>query len=391
HNLIGWWIVNTIVRPYVRHKYHLTYKKFKDSKKRQYLVLINHQTPMDQFFFSLMFYGKKHLVVTEDVMRNGFISSIIKFLISPIPFRKSSTDAQAVMTCIRKAREGGTIFLAPEGNRTYSGKTGYIKPSVAKLAKALKLPVAILKIEGGYSVQPRWANTVRKGKCRAYIQEVLEYENFKDIPDEQLAELIKEKLYNDESGDTGIYKDKHRAEYLERAIFICPDCGLTTFYSDHEKVRCETCKKEIIYNENKTLTGNGFEFPFKNVGEWYEYQEKYINNLDVNKFNTTPAYTETVRFIRVFSDKAKVVLSVNASISLYGDRYVVKINNKTRVFEFNNISAVTVLGRNKMDFYYNDEIYQIKGGKRFNALKYMFFFYRKKNMEEEKNGTFLGL
>ena len=161
-------------------------------------------------------------------------------------------------------------------------------------------------------------------------------------------------------------------------------------YQD-ETLICENCGKEIIYNENKTLTGNGFKFPFKNVGEWYDYQVDYINKLDVNEFNDTPAYTETVRFIKVFSDKAKIVLSVNASISLYGDRYEVVINNKTRIFEFKDISAVTVLGRNKMDFYYKDEIYQVKGGKRFNALKYMFFFYRKKNMEEEKNDTFLGL
>ncbi len=390
-NHIGWWLINFLVRPYIKHKYHLQYEKFKDSKKRQYLVLINHQTPMDQFFFSLMFYGKKYLVVTEDVMRNGMISSLLNFLITPIPFRKSSTDAKAVMSCLRVAKKGGTIFLAPEGNRTYSGKTGYIKPTVAKLAKALNLPVAILKIEGGYSVQPRWSNVVRKGKCRAFVQEVLEPEQIKDMPDEELYSLLSEKLYNDESGDTGLYLHKKRAEFLERAMFICPDCGLSSFHSRLDTVKCEKCGKEILVKDNKLLEGKNFDFPFKTVGEWYSYQENIINNFDVNKFISTPAYTETVRFIKVFDAKAKIILSANAKISLFGDKYIISFRNKTRIFDFNDISAVTILGRNKMDFYYKDEIYQIKGGKRFNALKYMFFFYRNKNIKEGKNGSFLGL
>ena len=55
-------------------------------------------------------------------------------------------------------------------------------------------------------------------------------------------------------------------------------------------------------------------------------------------------------------------------------------------------SAVTVLGRNKVNIYFKDHVYQLKGSKRFNALKYVNIFNRYKNIcEGNEHGKFLGL
>jgi hypothetical protein len=49
--------------------------------------------------------------------------------------------------------------------------------------------------------------------------------------------------------------------------------------------------------------------------------------------------------------------------------------------------VVSVLGRNKLNVYYEDKLYQFKSDKRFNALKYVQLFYHAKGGEDE----FLGL
>jgi len=49
------------------------------------------------------------------------------------------------------------------------------------------------------------------------------------------------------------------------------------------------------------------------------------------------------------------------------------------------------LGKNKLNIYYGDKLYQLKGSKRFNALKYLHFYYRYKNIKEDNNDKFLGL
>jgi len=61
------------------------------------------------------------------------------------------------------------------------------------------------------------------------------------------------------------------------------------------------------------------------------------------------------------------------------------------VFLFDTVSHITVLGKNKLNIYSEGKVYQIKGDKHFNALKYTHFFHRYKNIKGAKNDQFLGL
>ena len=61
-------------------------------------------------------------------------------------------------------------------------------------------------------------------------------------------------------------------------------------------------------------------------------------------------------------------------------------------FPFDEVTAVSVLGRNKLNVYHDKRVYQFKGGKRFNALKYVNICYRHKNiLKGDYDGKFLGL
>ena len=123
-------ILFVLLAPYCWLKYGLRAEKFRQQGNRPYLILLNHQTPFDQFFMGMSFRGPVYYVATEDIFSLGWISSVIRWAIAPIPIRKQTTDINAVMNCIRVAREGGTIAMAPEGNRTYSGRTEYMNPAM---------------------------------------------------------------------------------------------------------------------------------------------------------------------------------------------------------------------------------------------------------------------
>ena len=59
---------------------------------------------------------------------------------------------------------------------------------------------------------------------------------------------------------------------------------------------------------------------------------------------------------------------------------------------FDSVSAVVVLGKNKLNIYYGEHLYQIKSDKRFNALKYVHMYYRYKNIKKgEESEQFLGI
>ena len=383
-------LVRSFVAPYAKLKYGITVEKFKDQGKRPYLIVINHQTAFDQFFVGMAFKGPVYYIASEDLFSKGFVSKIIKFLVAPIPIKKQTTDLRAVMDCARIAKEGGTIALAPEGNRTYCGRTLEFKKSIVKLARLTKLPIAIFKIEGGYGVQPRWANKLRKGKMHAFVKGVLETEVYSKMTDDELYEYLKGELYQDESKDTGLFYSKRTAEYLERVVYVCPDCGLTTFTSKGQLISCNKCGKTIRYNENKSLTGVNSEFPFKFIGEWYDYQNKFVNDLDLSKFGEKPLYTDEVQFSKVVLYKNKCVLDKKARVELYGNKIVVSGKKISFSFDFDKTEYVTVLGKNKLNIYFDKEVYQIKGGVRFNALRHLNIFHKYKNDMEggDQNGFF---
>ena len=105
--------------------------------------------------------GPVYYMATEDIFSNGWISKVIKYLVAPIPIKKQTTDIRAILNCLKVAKEGGSICIAPEGNRTYSGRTEYMNPSIVSLARKLRMPILIYRIEGGYGSEPRWSDVVR--------------------------------------------------------------------------------------------------------------------------------------------------------------------------------------------------------------------------------------
>ena len=389
-------VVHAILRHpiglYCRLKYGIRIEKFKQQGKRPYLILYNHQTAFDQFFVGLAFRGPVYYIASEDLFSKGFLSKIIRYLVAPIPILKQTTDVSAVMTTLRVAREGATIALAPEGNRTFSGRTEYFKESVAALVRALKLPVAIYRLEGGYGVHPRWSDCVRRGKMRGYVSEVIEPEEYRAMTDAELCDRIRAALANDEGRVDATYRHKNAAEYLERAVYVCPHCGLSRFESHRDTVRCLSCGATVRYLPTKELEGVDQPFPFRFMTEWYAYQSDFVRALDLTPYADTPIYEDTAQFSEVEVYKKKHLLEKSATLSVYSDRYEVKTSTGTVVLPFSDVRTSTVLGKNKLNVYVGDKLYQFKSDKRFNALKYVNLYYRAESVQKgEGLCEFLGL
>ena len=374
---------------------HLRYpvKIEKAPDDSQALILFNHQTALDQFLVGLAFPQPVYYVASEDLFSIGLLARAMEYLVAPIPIKKQATDIRAVKTCLRVAKEGGSIAIAPEGNRTYSGRPCYINPAIGSLAKKLKLPVLLFRIEGGYGVHPRWSDGVRRGPMRAYVAERIEPEELKALSPAQICERIRRGLDVDETKTPGNYRGRNKAEYLERMLYVCPKCGLSRFESRGDTVRCLSCGLEARYGEDKTFRSEDPAFPYRFAADWYQAQEDFVNALDTRDRLEKPFFRDRAELSRVLLYKRKERLRKSCDVALYGDRIVIDEGTERELrLPIEELSTVTVLGRNKLNLYHGEEIYQLKGDKRFNALKYVQLCARSKKIARgDIDDKFLGL
>ena len=135
------------------------------------------------------------------------------------------------------------------------------------------------------------------------------------------------------------------------------------------------------------LTSENKEFKFKTVADWYNYQIDYVKK---EEFDDNIIYQDDILLSmpRLFKSRKKIG---KGKFIAYKDRFEVELKNNKKVFEFDNIEAVTLLGKKKMNIYYNNETYQVFGDKKLNLLKYMHLHYIIKNKGKEDDYEFLGL
>ena len=209
----------------------------------------------------------------------------------------------------------------------------------------------------------------------------------------EIYERIRQGLNVDETQIPGRYRGRKRAEYLERMLYVCPKCGLSRFESRGDRVRCLSCGLEASYGEDKQFKSADPAFSYRYAADWYQAQEDFVNALDIRDYLTKPLYRDRADLSRVLLYKRKELLRRGCDVALYGDRIVLDEGTERELcLPIEELSTVTVLGRNKLNLYHGEQIYQLKGDKRFNALKYVQLCARSKNIARgDFDDKFLGL
>lgn len=385
-------VIISIIRPifklHFKYKYNLSVKC--TDIEESSLILSNHVTSLDPFMVGSLFKNPLYYMASMDLFQHAFIGKLIKFLVNPIPKEKSKkSDLTAIKSCIKVARENGSICIFPEGNRTVTGKLGNVDKSIVKLAKSLKKPLVFVNIKGGFGTEPRWGNNVRKGKMECVIRNIIPYDEFKDLDNDELYNIIIENLTVNDLEFYDQFKCKNSAMYLERVLFACPVCGAKHKLTSKQNIlKCNDCGLEVKYNSNLRFESNNSKFTFKTVDDWFKYQTELLYNME-NKDDEV-IFTDNVTLVnpRLYKTKKKLGKGV---LKLYNNRFCIELKNETYTFDFDNIEAATYLGKKKINLYVNNVTYQMFGAKNANFIKYVIMFYILKQKKEGKENGFIGI
>ena len=366
-NYFTYLFLKTLVRSFVYFKLGYRIKnKYRIKKGESLVVLSNHQTDYDPILVHLSFSKLMRTVATDNIFRKGFLNWFITKL-GGIPKRKGQSDLRSAMQMSRIIRDGGSLLIFPEGNRSYAEFQYYITDQIGKSLKNYKATIVLFNLHGGTGKYPRFAHKKRRGPFYGEIKKVLPYETYKDMSDEELTKTIKDNLKVYDSDSSALFKSSKRAEYLERMLFACPICNShSTLFSKGKCIKC-SCGLEVEYKENLHLTSSNPNFKFDRLIDWYNFQKEWIKNLEVN--DKEIFFDNGVKLFNGEPHEKKRLLA-KGHLSVNKDNLTIdKLSLPIKDIEI----ASPVSGR-KLVFTHLGKAYVIKGNKRFNALKYMLLF-----------------
>ena len=369
--------VCNLLRPffklYFRLKYKLTVSKDEKKLDGPALIMSNHSTTLDPFILGTSFKRPLYYIASDDLFTIPVASRLIRWLINPIPKSKSKSDFNTIRTTLKVIKEGGTVAVFPEGNRTLYGTNWEIDISTAKFAKMCKVPLVLYKIEGGYGADPRWGNKIRKGKMTAGVVKVYSAEEINKLSAEELLAEIRAWLTTTDISSGVNFKYRRRAEYLERALYYCSNCGsFNTLRSEKDEIYCINCDFKAKYEESLTFSPVSGKLCATNTGDYLIVQREKLLELSKNKQGVL--FSDKELEVRKIYDKKRHKVGYGTLLA-YANGVELDLKGEKVFYDFSTLYGVTILGKRKINFYLDaDKTLQIKGSKRFNAIKYLHLY-----------------
>lgn len=271
-----WRFLHRFVGPCVKRRFNYSWEPVDIAPP--FLMISSHVTNSDPFFIGLT-YKKAPLafVASEHIFRQGLLSKLLMRYLAPIPRPKADSGVGTVRAVLKRLREGDPVVLFAEGDCTWNGVSGKIFPATGKLAKASGVPLATYRLERGYLSSPRWANRSRRGEVFGRLVHVYSPEELKAMtPEEADAAIDRDICFDVWSAQRERpvpFRSKAPAEGLEKALFVCPECGNADCMSSKgNRLFCAKCGAEWNMDECGFLNGPGFG----TVSEWDEWQKGAI-------------------------------------------------------------------------------------------------------------------
>ncbi len=380
-------------RLFLKMRYNYSCERYDDSGP--VLILPNHNCTMDPVMVAMSFKKPIYFVTSDHLLRKNLLGKGVSFLVEPIGKVKSASDLITVKKMVRKLRQGKNVCVFPEGNRSFNGCTTYISPAIGKLIKMLNVDVVLYNIDKGYISDPRWAKTIRRGKLRGFIRDILKPEIYKKMTPDQITQAVVNGLYVNptplDDRNTQVFKGKCLAENLEIAVFICPKChSIASITTQGDGGNCLKCDLKFSYTDTGYLEGK--ELPFETVKQWDDWQRQFI--IDQPITITEPILSDA-NDVMYEIERAKNNSCIGkGDLVLFYDRLEFKPYDKTnkQIFYFSDIENMIVHGRQVLQIGCTDNhVYEFKNKNVRSAVKYMYYFYHLKDEKRGDSNEFFGI
>lgn len=368
---------NKIVSPIVtrlilKKKFNYTYEPC--DIKPPYIVLGNHTTDYDAFFIAKSFKNPLYFVMSDHISSLK-VGKLIEHLVCPIPITKSTHDAGTVRGIMDVIRQGASVALFPEGNKSFAGEMSGMKPTIGKLLKKLNVPVVIYNIEGGYFSSPRWSKQKRKGRLHGFARKIIMPEELEKMTSEEIFDMVKEygrvNAYEIQEKNPVEYIGENKAEGIESMLYVCPKCKqMSTLKGIGDEVICCKCDFKATYDNYGYLVTESDKL---RLDELDKMQKEIIKNIDFSSFDEDKVITSDEGFdIKKKIDKYNNEDVGVFKLDLYKNRFEFVNQEATIVVPFEDVNGYAIEGQCGIQLSLKDgTVYRFKNPNPVSGLKHV--------------------
>ena len=370
--------MRVLIAPYFAIFRNYRWKVYKP-KSKTYLVLTNHNTNYDFFLAGLCLRKSMRFVASEQIMRSGFAGKIVKLLADPIPRKKGDDASDTVKMIVSRLQSGSNVCMMVEGNRSFSGETGWISPNNIKLIRDSGAGLINWVVHGGYFVNPRWSRKQRRGRMWGETVRELTPEEISSMSDDEILRIIRNDIYVDAYADqekhSYKYQTRNRAENLETALFICPECHkMNSMMSAGNTFSCNECGLNLFFNEYCYFenTSQKNDPLFKDILSWSRWQVSFIKSSSSDIITSQQRnifHDDGIKLSRIIPGTGTEPID-EGTLSMDFDRICFH-GKDTYYFNLNDISHLSIFTMNTILFRTESDYYELRSSRPYSALKYL--------------------
>ena len=356
---------------YLGLKYHFHCKKNKLEKGKPYLILSNHTSNADPALLQLAFNRSIHYIAHYELITSR-IGKFLDWAFGIIPTMKGKADLHTIREAMKVAKQNGVIGLYPSGDCTFSGIESPIDKSIVKFVRLLGADTVLYRTHGLYGVDPRFGNKIRRGKATGKIERILTKEEVEKLSDDELYDIILKALsvnhYEDLEGK--IFRSKKKAEYLERVLFMCPDCGCTNSMESYgNDIYCKKCGYKASYKEDLHLELKNGKKELLTTLDWINFEKEELKNINRDGI----IFSDDVKKVKVEKiSERKEKKYKGGHIELLNDKLVIKYDDK--IVECDLMKDTMIYhGKKRLVIYHDELVYNLVGYDRFSGIKYIYY------------------
>ena len=343
-------------------------------KNQPYLVFANHSDAFDPAFIVKTMKRYVRFVMSDHVMRMGFVGKIYNFLDAPIIFKREKGTDALYNSIVDNIKAGVNVAMYPEGAMTSTGETGFISRRNAALVKECDCTFVTYRAYGGYLKKPRWAKVSRKGPIFGKVVNIYTKEQIRAMSEEELYNHILEDLYvniyDEQRKNPHAYIGEDPAEHAEIILYGCPKCrSVGELRTKGREIFC-TCGFRAEIDDFGFWHGEDMEFD--NIPDWDRFQKTLLKEITDEAAGTDKLlFEDKEQQIYSIENSEVTTLSESGTITLYGDKFVVAADSKTITIPLNEINSIKTSARMNLLLVTEKGYFEIKSPYPRSATKYI--------------------